>query len=101
MYMFQLKSPRERGSRKKCHFMHFTELWLILIFQMGVSGGILIFRAWQINQINLINHTNQINHGSIDLCKLGGRSIGINQDQSGSITKTKGPIDPIDPIDPD
>ncbi len=50
------------------------------------------YRAWQINRIN---HTNQINRGSIDLCKLGGRSIRINR---GSITKTGGPIDLIDPL---
>ncbi len=39
---FELKSPCERGARKKCHFMHFTELWLILIYlvKMGVSDGI-------------------------------------------------------------
>ena len=48
MYMFKLKSPHERGARKKCHFMHFTELWLILIlvFQMGVSDGITLLNTY-------------------------------------------------------
>ena len=38
--MIQLKLPCERGARKKCNFMHFTELWLHVIFQMGMSDGI-------------------------------------------------------------
>ena len=37
-----------------------------------------VIRAWQINRINRINNTNRINNGSIDLCKLGLGSIGIN-----------------------
>ncbi len=38
-------------------------------------------RAWEINRLN---NTNQINRKSIDLCKLGGQSLRINQDQDQS-----------------
>ncbi len=46
------------------------------------------------SQIIRINDTNQINCGSIDLCK-DGQSIWINRR---SITKTRGQIDLIDPL---
>ncbi len=57
-----------------------VNLWLYSVMNL-IQG---YFSAWQINQINRINHTKQIDRGSMDPRKLGGRSIN---------KKTKGPID--------
>ena len=67
----------------------------------NLHSKILCFKRCYTKNLSQNGEIYQINRGSIDLCKLGSRSIGINQDQSGSIGRLVFLIDPwlilIDP----
>ena len=45
---------------------------------MNLASEHAYFRAWQINGINWINDSNEINDGLINLCKLGPGLMRIN-----------------------
>ena len=46
MYMYKLMAPCERGGQLNCYFIHFVVLWSHIAFQMAVSDGTTLSKAY-------------------------------------------------------